>query len=76
MDLILEVMLMNYLNDDEIQRNFFSQRVIDHWNSLPQEMIVDGFKRMLNKHLDPVCKPEASYQSTGSRLSSPNDLQP
>ena len=41
----------------EIRRNFFSQRVVDHWNSLPQEVIdaesVNGFKRMLDKYLDP-----------------------
>jgi hypothetical protein len=41
----------------EIRRNFFSQRVIDNWNSLPQEVIdsesVNGFKRRLDKHLDP-----------------------
>ena len=41
----------------EIRRNFFSQRVVDNWNSLPQEVIdaesVNGFKRMLDKYLDP-----------------------
>ena len=37
----------------EIRRNFFSQRVVDHWNKLPQEIIaadsVNIFKSRLDK---------------------------
>jgi len=37
----------------EIRRNFFSQRVVDHWNNLPQEIIaadsVNIFKSRLDK---------------------------
>ena len=37
----------------EIRRNFFNQRVVDHWNNLPQEIIaadsVNIFKSRLDK---------------------------
>lgn len=38
------------------RRNFFSQKIVDNWNSLPQELIdstsVDVFKRRLDLYMD------------------------
>ena len=48
-------MTRNYLKDDVDFKyeGTFSVRVVDHWNSLPQEVIdsesVNGFKRMLDE---------------------------
>ena len=40
-------------NTLELRRNFFSQRVVDEWNSLPQEVVdavsVNQFKNRLDK---------------------------
>ena len=36
----------------EIRRNFFSQRVLDHWNNLPQEIIVTDSVNIFKSRLD------------------------
>ena len=42
----------------EVRRNFYSMRVVDSWNKLPQEVVaagsVEGFKRSLDRVWDAI----------------------
>ena len=46
--------LLKIYHNLNIRRDFFSQRIVDTWNSLPEEMIkaksVNNFKSLLNNH--------------------------
>ena len=51
-------MLLKHRSAHEFRRNFFSQRVVDPWNELPDELkeatSVASFKRLLRRHVGKV----------------------
>lgn len=46
----------------EIMKNFYSQRVVRHWNGLSKKVVQSPSQDMTEKHLDAVLRDTAKWE--------------